>query len=109
MGNVTLIACVAGQEGPYLAELSFRQVGRDIEWTGVGMDETGIDSSSGEVLVRVDPQYFRPTEVDYLLGDPTRAKSRLGWENKTSFSEMVAEMVASDLDLVRRERRVNVE
>ena len=75
----------------------------------MGTDETGIDSLSGEVLVRVDPQYFRPTEVDYLLGDPTRAKNCLGWEHKTSFSEMVAEMVASDLELVRRERRVNIE
>jgi len=91
------------------AELSFRQVGRDIEWKGVGTDEMGIDSVSGEVLVRVDPQYFRPAEVDCLLGDPKRAKDCLGWEHKTSFLEMVAEMVASDLDLVRRERRVNVE
>ena len=91
------------------AALSFGQVGREIEWRGVGTDEMGVDRLSGEVLVRVDPQYFRPAEVDCLLGDPTRAKDCLGWEHKTSFLEMVAEMVASDLDLVRREQRVNLE
>ena len=102
MRKVALIACVAGQEGPYLAELSFRQVGRGIEWEVVG---TGVGSLSAEVLVRVDPQYFRCTEVDYLPGDPTREKNHLGWKHKTSFSEMVT----SDLDLVLRERRDNVE
>ena len=102
MGKVTLIACVAGQDGPYLAELSFRQVGRR---EGGGTDETGIKSLSGEVLVRVDPQYFRCTEVDYLPGDSTREKNHLGWKHKTSFLEMVT----SDRDQFLRERRVSVE
>ena len=103
MGKVALITCVAGQDGPYLAELSlFRQVGRR---EGVGTDETGIKSLSGEVLVRVDPQYFRCTEVDYLPGDSTREKNHLGWKHKTSFLEMVT----SDLDQFLRERRVSVE
>ena len=105
MGKVALIACVAGQDGPYLAELSFRQVGRGIEWEGVGTDETGVESLSGEVPVRVDPQHFRRTEVDYLPGDPTREKNHLGWNHKTSFLEMVT----SDLDQFLRERRVRVE
>ena len=80
-----------------------------LEWKGSGIDEIGVDGSSGEVLVRVDAKYFRPTEVEYLLGDPSKAKRCLGWEHKTSFADMVREMVASDLDLVQRERRVNIE
>ena len=102
MGKVALITCVAGQDGPYLAELSFRQVGRR---EGVGTDETGIKSLSEEVLVRVDPQYFRCTKVDYLPGDSTREKDHLGWKHKTSFLEMVT----SDRDQFLRERRVSVE
>ena len=91
------------------AEFSFKEVGRVLEWRGSGIDEIGVDGSSGEVLVRVDAKYFRPTEVEYLLGDPSKAKRCLGWEHKTSFGDMVREMVASDLDLVQRERRVNIE
>lgn len=91
------------------AELSFKEVGRVIEWKGSGADEIGIDSSTGEVLVKVDEKYFRPTEVEYLLGDPSKAKRCLGWEHKTSFVELVREMVASDLDLVQREKRINTE
>ena len=85
-------------------ELSFRQVGRDIEWQGAGTDDTGIDSLPGEVLVRVNPQYFWRVAGDCLLGNPRGAKDCLVWEHKTSFLKMVA----SNLDLVWRERRVNV-
>ena len=76
------------------AEFSFKEVGRVLGWKGSGINEIGVDGSSGEVLVRVDAKYFRPTEVEYLLGDPSKAKRWLGWEHKTSIAEMVSEMVA---------------
>ena len=84
-------------------ELAFDQVGRKVAWTGSGVDEIGHDASTGEAVVRIDPRYFRPTEVDLLLGDPTKAREKLGWVHTTPFSQLVAEMVASDLKLVARE------
>ena len=79
-------------------ELAFGEVDRRIEWRGEGVDEIGIDQSSGQVAVRVDPAYFRPTEVDLLIGDPSKAHQRLGWRHQTSFGELVREMVRSDLE-----------
>ena len=76
-----------------------------IEWRGSGVDETGIDKASGRLLVEVDPRYFRPTEVDTLQGDASKAHDRLGWRHRTSFSELVQEMVESDLVAVAREQR----
>ncbi|MBU1228504.1 MAG: GDP-mannose 4,6-dehydratase [Proteobacteria bacterium] len=76
-----------------------------ITWSGSGVEETGADQS-GRVIVRVDPRYFRPTEVDSLLGDPTKARTQLGWEPKISFQEMVAEMVREDLKSARRDELV---
>ena len=84
-------------------ELSFAEVGRTITWKGKGMDEKGIDAKSGEVLIEIDPRYFRPTEVDLLLGDPTKAHEKLGWKHTTSFREMVKEMVSADMETVRAE------
>lgn len=84
-------------------ELSFAQVDRTIAWRGKGVDEVGVDAKTGEELVRIDPRYFRPTEVDELLGDPTKARTKLGWHHKTAFKDLVAEMVASDIELVKRE------
>jgi GDPmannose 4,6-dehydratase len=81
-------------------ELAFRGVGRMIEWRGTGVEEVGLERKTGKVLVRIDPRYFRPTEVDELCGDPSKARERLGWSHKTSFKELVAEMVASDLESV---------
>jgi GDPmannose 4,6-dehydratase len=78
-------------------EKSFRRVGIELEWRGAGIDERGLDSSSGTTVVEVDPRYFRPTEVDLLLGDPSKAEKRLGWRHETNIDELVAEMV--DLDL----------
>jgi GDPmannose 4,6-dehydratase len=78
----------------------------NIEWQGKGVDEVGIDSNSGRTLVRVDPRYFRPTEVETLLGDATKAKQKLGWSAEVSFSELVSEMVASDLNLAKRDALV---
>jgi GDPmannose 4,6-dehydratase len=76
-----------------------------IRWQGEGLDEQGIDDS-GRVVVRVDPRYFRPTEVETLLGDPSKARDKLGWTPTTSFDEMVAEMVRSDYDAARRDKLV---
>jgi GDPmannose 4,6-dehydratase len=86
-------------------ELAFAQTGRKIEWRGKGVQEQGRDAKTGETLVEIDPRYFRPTEVDLLLGDPTKARAQLGWQHKTSFSELVREMVEADLVEVEREYR----
>jgi GDPmannose 4,6-dehydratase len=86
-------------------ELAFGQVGRRIAWRGAGKDEQGVDAKSGEVLVEIDPRYFRPAEVDALLGDPTKARTRLGWSHQTSFRDLVREMVEADLVEVEREFR----
>jgi len=84
-------------------ELSGKLLDMRIEWRGKGVDEQGVDAKTGKVVVKIDPRYFRPTEVDTLLGDPTKAKVKLGWEPKTSFAKLVEEMIASDLDIARRD------
>ena len=84
-------------------ELAFSKVGRKIEWRGKGVDEIGINSATGETLVKIDSRYFRPTEVDLLLGDPSKARRVLGWEHKVSFPELVSEMVESDLKVIAQE------
>lgn len=78
-------------------ERAFACIGRMIAWRGAGLEEEGIDEESGAVLVRVDPRYFRPAEVDKLLGDASKARAKLGWANRTSFDELVQEMVSADL------------
>jgi GDPmannose 4,6-dehydratase len=89
-------------------ECAFYDVGRRIAWHGKGVEETGVDAKTGQVLVEIDPRYFRPTEVDLLLGDPAKAHQKLGWRHKTSFADLVREMVESDRRQVRLEReRVN--
>jgi GDPmannose 4,6-dehydratase len=85
-------------------EAAFAEVGRRIHWQGQGVDEKGRDADTGQVLVEIDPRYFRPTEVDLLLGDPAKALAKLGWRARTGFAEMVAEMVRSDQDIVRAEQ-----
>ncbi len=84
-------------------ELAFSEVRRSIVWKGEGVNEVGSDVKSGQDLVRIDPRYFRPTEVDELLGDPSKARTRLGWQHKTPFKQLVSEMVTSDLEEVARE------
>lgn len=85
-------------------QLAFKEVGIDLYWEGEGVNEKGIDSKSGEILVEVDPQYFRPTEVDQLLGNPTKAIEKLGWNpTQTPFEKLVKEMVQEDLKLVSKE------
>ncbi len=85
-------------------ELAFQHVDRAITWRGEGVDEQGLDAKTGEVLVEVDPRYFRPTEVELLLGDPSKAREKLGWTHKTPFRELVREMVTSDLAVVGQEK-----
>jgi GDPmannose 4,6-dehydratase len=77
-----------------------------IEWRGKGVDEIGIDAATGRTIVHVDPRYFRPTEVDTLLGDPTKAREKLGWTAEVAFADLVAEMVASDLEEAKRDALV---
>ena len=84
-------------------EIAFAELGITIEWSGKGVEEKGMDAKSGKVVIEIDPSYFRPTEVDILLGDPSKAKRLLGWEYSTSFAGLVKEMVASDLALAKKE------
>lgn len=86
-------------------ELAFAQIGRRIEWCGAGLEEKGIDAKTGQMLVEIDPRYFRPTEVDLLIGDPNKAWRVLGWRHRTSLLELVKEMVISDLAAVKLEQR----
>lgn len=83
--------------------LAFKEAGIELEWNGKGIDEKGIDRKSGKILVEVDPKYFRPTEVEQLLGDPTKARTLLGWNpTKTSFKELVRIMVEHDMRFVKK-------
>ena len=74
-------------------ELAFSEIGRSISWNGCGIDEEGRDTKSGDILVKVDPKYFRPTEVDMLIGNPKKAKEVLSWEAKVNLEDLVKEMV----------------
>ena len=85
------------------ATLAFAEAGIPLEWQGKGVEERGVRADSGETVVEVDPRYFRPTEVDLLLGDPSKARRKLGWERRITFSELVTEMVRADLDLFKRD------
>lgn len=82
---------------------AFREIDVEIEWQGSGVEEKGIDQATGKVLVEVDPRYFRPTEVELLLGDPSKARAKLGWEPKTTLSELVSMMVQEDLKAAKRD------
>jgi GDPmannose 4,6-dehydratase len=81
-------------------------LGMDIEWRGTGVDETGVDTRGGRTVVRVDPRYFRPTEVATLLGDASKARQKLGWSAEVSFADLVKEMVEADLELAKRDALV---
>ena len=85
-------------------EKAFARVGKRIEWRGSGIDEKGVDAKSGHILIEVDPRYFRPTEVDRLMGDPSKAHRVLGWKHKTTFDELVNEMVDADLSAFRERK-----
>jgi len=87
-------------------DFAWGHLGKTIRWEGSGVEEKGYDESSGKLLVAVDPRYFRPTEVETLLGDPGKAKEKLGWEPKITLEEMVHEMMENDLQLARRDALV---
>ncbi len=88
-------------------ELAFGFVGKTIEWDGKGLDEIGFDKHTGNPLIAIDPRYFRPTEVDFLLGDASKAHSKLGWSHSTPFSDLVSEMVEADLRSIMRDEGRN--
>ena len=87
-------------------EKAFAEIGVVIGWKGEGVGERGLDVKTGKVLVEIDPRYFRPTEVDLLLGDPTKAFKKLGWKHKTTFGQLVSDMIASDLVVMKARGRV---
>jgi GDPmannose 4,6-dehydratase len=81
------------------AEIAAKHFGFDLIWQGKGLEEKGIDKNTGKVIIEIDPKYFRPAEVDVLLGDPAKAKAKLGWEPKISFAELIKEMCETDLEI----------
>lgn len=87
-------------------ELAFGHVGIDVEWKGEGVDEIGVDKATGKTIVKINPKFFRPAEVDVLLGDPAKADKVLGWKREISFSQLVEGMVKNDLALVEKEIKV---
>jgi GDPmannose 4,6-dehydratase len=84
-------------------EQAGKLLGMDIEWRGKGVAEEGVDRGNGRTVVRVDPRYFRPSEVETLLGDPTKAREKLGWKCEISFDQLIKEMVAHDLEIAKRD------
>lgn len=98
-----VIATGETREVREFTEIAFKEVGINIEWQGKGVDEKGIDKATGRVLVEVDPRYFRPTEVEFLLGNPAKAKQKLGWVPRTSFGELVKKMIQYDMENAERD------
>jgi GDPmannose 4,6-dehydratase len=78
-------------------------MGMRLEWQGDGVEERGIDAASGRTVIKIDPRYFRPTEVETLLGDASKARDKLGWTPETDFQTLVTEMVTQDLELAKRD------
>lgn len=87
-------------------ETAFSHVGIDIEWQGTGVDEIGIDKSSDKTVVKVNPRFFRPAEVEVLLGNPAKAETELGWQREVSFSKLVKRMIDNDMKLVEKEIKI---
>jgi GDPmannose 4,6-dehydratase len=85
-------------------EITFKQLGIDLEWKGKKgtIDEIGVDSKTGKTVIKIDERYFRPTEVEFLLGDPSKAEKVLGWKRKVSFQELVQKMVDSDYSTLKK-------
>lgn len=84
-------------------DTAFKHVGMDIEWSGEGVDEIGTDKATGKVVVKVNPKFFRPAEVELLIGNPEKAEKALGWQREISFAELVERMVKNDMELVAKE------
>lgn len=87
------------------AELTAKELGTEIEWKGSGVDETGVDARTGKTLIAIDPRYFRPAEIDLLIGDASKAKSQLGWQPNTSFDQLVKLMARADWEAAERDAR----
>jgi GDPmannose 4,6-dehydratase len=87
-------------------QAAFKEIGIDIEWRGSGVSEQGLDRASGKVRVEVDPRYFRPTEVDLLVGDASKAKTKLGWQPRYDLAALIREMVAADIEAVRTNHKI---
>ena len=85
-------------------KVAFAEAGFDLEWSGTGVDEKAINKATGKTVVAVDPQFFRPAEVDLLLGDSTKARTQLGWQPKYDWKSLACEMVAEDLKLAAKEK-----
>jgi GDPmannose 4,6-dehydratase len=84
--------------------MSFKEAGIEVIWTGEGVNEKGTNKATGEIVVEIDPKYFRPTEVDLLIGDPTKAQKELGWKHKHDLASLCKDMVQSDLALFERQQ-----
>jgi GDPmannose 4,6-dehydratase len=87
-------------------EAAARELEYQVRWEGSGVEESGVDARTGRVLVRIDPRYFRPTEVDTLLGDASKARAKLGWAPRVGFAELVREMVAADFERAKRDAMI---
>jgi GDPmannose 4,6-dehydratase len=90
------------------AQLAFQHAGYDLSWKGAGIEERGIDKKSGETLVEIDPRYFRPTDVNLLIGDSSRARRKLGWENRMGFEDIVRTMVESDMSRLQKDGEIGL-
>jgi GDPmannose 4,6-dehydratase len=86
------------------ATRAFNEAGIELEWQGEGVDEKGIDAKTKKVLIEVDPRYFRPAEVELLVGDPSKAQKQLGWKHRHTFDQLVSEMVKADIELFERDQ-----
>ena len=106
LNAVTLFVIATGRQESVrtFVELTAKRLGFEINWKGEGTEEVGIRDDTEEVVIRIDPRYFRPTEVETLLGDPSKAELKLGWSPKTSLEEMVSEMVDHDLETAKQEK-----
>ena len=85
-------------------KLTFNELGIDLEWSGTGVEEKAIDKATGKVVVAVNPEFFRPAEVELLLGDSTKARTTLGWKPQYDLAALAKEMVAEDLKLAKKEK-----
>jgi len=88
----------------HFAELAFKEIGVELEWKGKGIDEKGINKESGDIIIEVDKRYFRPAEVELLVGDPTKAKEKMGWVHQYSLEDLVKEMVKADVELFEKDQ-----
>ena len=84
-------------------DVAFKELGMELEWKGEGVDEIGVDKKTGKTVVKVNPKFFRPAEVDLLIGDPSKAEKTLGWKREIDFAELVKRMVRNDLEIVKKE------